>query len=1120
MTRKTRKTPKLFVSLCTLALASFALLIPPPAIYSQAAPPSTKLPALKKIAAKPSVAVNYGRIPLSFEINQGQADKSIQFLSRERGYGLALQPGEALFTLSNGHAVTKGSPADAESPATLVRMQLSGADSTSTASGEDLQITRTNYFIGKDPSHWHTDIPNYGRVHYRNIYPGIDLVYYGNQRQLEHDFIVSPNANASQITFTLSGATNISVDPKSGDLLVAANSGTLRFLKPVTYQSIRNQRVEIPSSYKLLANNQVSFSLGTYDHSQPLVIDPILTYSTYLGGNDDDFALGIAADAEGNAYVTGYTDSTNYPTHNGFERNANGCACAFVSKVNATGSALIYSTYLGPTSFGYGIAIDSSGSAYVTGMTQSSGYPTVNAFQTTLHGLQDAFVTKLSPSGSSLVFSTYLGGSGSETANAIALDSNNNAYVAGITYSADFPTASPIQSQTKDQPGGNAFISKLSADGSALSYSTYLGGTGVYCEACSSFRGDSANGIAVDASGNAYVTGYTYSTDFPVKNPFEGPNYSKQQASTAFVSKINPSGSTLVYSTYLGGGGYDSASAITIDALGSAYVAGSTNSADFPIVNAYQSSYGPSFSTNGFVSKFNPAGSGLVYSTYLGGNGAHDYYYVDEQIYGVAVDANGSAYVTGLTTSTNFPVTSDAYQSTLTGLYSAFLTKFSPGGSILDYSTYLGGSGTAVHEQTIGYALAVSASGKAILAGSTTSTDFPITSGAFLDVYQGGNWDGFVTTFDFSTSILTTTSITESPNPQQPKAPVTFTAVVTASSGTDTPTGSVQFKMDGTTVGTVALDSSAQASFTTSFPTLGAHTAQAQYLGSPTFEPSLSSPLTEIISTAGIYPVSGGYTSAPGGNTVVPYGSTYANPIVAIVKDGAGNPVAGKTVIFSGTGLSFVPVSTVTGPNGLAQSIVTAHQVGALAATASVTGGDNVAVFLLYAEKATLRVQPETIGAIYGHPIPTPTVYSISGFVNGDTQASAITGTPVFHDTATSSSPVGQYPLTLTQGTLASINYNFLFFPYTVQIFKAPLTGTIQNVTIHRGQPIPAFTFTWSGFVNGDTAATAVTGTPVLSTTATSSSPVGRYLITGALGTLQSHNYNFIAVNGILTILP
>jgi len=649
-------------------------------------------------------------------------------------------------------------------------MSLAGANPQAKVSGLDELPGKSNYFVGNDPRKWRTNVPTYPKVRYEGVYPGVDLVYYGNQGRLEYDFVIAPGANPSPITLDVgAGLVPARGRPQgaplrvaeNGDLVVQAEGGEVRFHKPVVYQPLADSGFRglglgvsnpksIDGKYVLKGSNQVTFEVASYDRKKPLVIDPVLIYSTYLGGSDFDFGNGIAVDAAGNAYVTGSTCSTDFPTTSGaFQTSLVGFANAFVTKLNAPGSALVYSTYLGGSGgfsgyctsqigdAGFGVAVDGSGNAYITGSTRSSDFPvTSGAFQTSLAGY-NVFVTKLSPTGSALIYSTYLGGVGVDSGSGIALGSSGNAYVTGSTNSQDFPTTSgAVQTSLGTPTGNNSFVAKLSADGSALIYSTYLGGNTF----------DSASGIAVDAAGNAYVAGYTQSNNFPTTpGAFQTSLTTKLYPpslffETAFVSKLNAAGSGLVYSTYLGGSGGDLGGAIAVDASGNAYVTGSTASTDFPVTpGAFQTSPANCcvfpFPGDAFVTKLNPTGSALVYSTYLGG-GSYD---LGSRI---ALDVSNNAYVTGITFSTDFP-TMNPFQPVCSDSCSGdtFVTKLNAAGSALVYSTFLGTNSSVMMGPFGG--IAVDPFGNAYLAGLTGSLDFPTVS-SFQPNFGGGFSDAFV----------------------------------------------------------------------------------------------------------------------------------------------------------------------------------------------------------------------------------------------------------------------------------------------------------------------------------------------------------------------------------------
>jgi hypothetical protein len=691
-------------------------------------------------ATQARLSESYGKLPLHFEANRGQTHEDVRFLARGPGYGLYLTAGEAVLVLTRpGPEASPGAQPQGESVA--LRMALVGAAPAPLVSGVEQLPGKANYFIGKDPARWRTNVPTYAKVHYREVYPGIDLVYYGNQRQLEYDFVVAPGADPKRIVLGFKGAEKIEIDAQ-GDLVLHAAGGAIRQHKPVVYQEIDGIRQEVAGRYVRKGANRVGFKVAAYDRSRPLVVDPVLAYSTYLGGNNDsDAGRGIAVDANGNAYVTGYAGSIDFPTTAGAFQPTHGGGYYDVSvtKLNATGSVAIYSTYLGGSGgdIGNGIAVDSSGNAYVTGSTGSDDFPTtVGAFQPILSG-SDAFVAKLNAAGSALAYSTYLGGSGLDGGNAIAVDLTGAAYVTGFTQSADFPTTPGAFANFGSDPfTSDAFVTKLNPAGSALDYSTCLGGKN---------GSEGGNGIAVDSGGNAYVAGRTSSGDFPTTVGAFQP-IRRGQMADGFVTKLNPTGSALVYSTYLGGndfgpGAGEAISAIAVDGAGSAYVAGYTNAWDFPTtVGAYQSTNqtrlpGGEPGQDAFVTKLHSTGSVLVYSTYLGGSSG-------ESGSGIAVDADGNAYVTGSTRSTDFPTTQGAFQAAYGGgAYDGYVTKLNATGSALVYSTYLGGSSS-----DWGDGIAVDNSGNAYATGNTNSPNFPTTPGAFQSGFENdtGHANAFV----------------------------------------------------------------------------------------------------------------------------------------------------------------------------------------------------------------------------------------------------------------------------------------------------------------------------------------------------------------------------------------
>ncbi len=657
-----------------------------------------------------------GQLPLSFEPNRGQAPRDVQFLARANGYTLFLTSRGSVLALSRGDVRSGGATQEA-APSSMssaaVSMELAGGRAAPRIFGVDRQPSQSNYFFGNDPATWRTHIPNYRKVEYRQVYPGVDLVYYGRRGQLECDFVVAPGADPTAINWKISGARLIAIG-KRGELRLRLDGGDLRFLSPRVYQRDGRTLQQVKGKYVLRNRTDVGFELAAYDTSRPLIIDPVLVYSTFLGGaSNNNLAEGVAVDASGNAYLAGQTQAIDFPTVNAIQGSLSGfsgssASDAFVAKLNPQGTALVYSTYLGGTNTdnAVGIATDAMGDALVTGTTLSVDFPLANPLQKQCScataGQTDSFVTKISPDGSMLVYSTYLGGLlGDSTAAAIASDSSGDAFVTGTTTSTDFPVASPISPALKGS--SDAFVTEINPSGSQLAYSTYLGGT----------RTDGGSAIAVDASGSAYVTGTTTSTDFPTVSPFQAMCLACATGSSPFVTKINAAGSALVYSTYLGGSsGQDLSKGIAVDTSGNAYVTGHVQSTDFPLMSPLEGVRRGN--SDAFVTKVDSSGSNLIYSTYLGGT-------ADEDLVmgSIAVDQFGNAYVTGDTTSRDFPQASGLGLSQ-EGPDDAFVAVLNAPGSALFFSTYLGGSNSDA-----GRSIAVDALGNAYVAGSTNSPDFP-----------------------------------------------------------------------------------------------------------------------------------------------------------------------------------------------------------------------------------------------------------------------------------------------------------------------------------------------------------------------------------------------------------
>ena len=779
---------------------------------------ATQNPQASKSSEKSrsQAVANYSQLPLSFEANQGQADPSVKFLSRGSGYSLFLTRDGAVLALGQSGrnaaecsaslsaagvgkiAKPASCPSGSSAPQEVVRMTLAGAagqGQSVEASGEEQLPGKVNYFLGNDPNRWRTDLPTYAKVRYNGVYPGVDLVYYGNQRQLEYDFVVAPGADAARIRLQFAAANRLQLRvAPDGDLVLQGAEGEAVFHKPVVYQERSGVRQTVPAGFQLVARNTIGFRLGAYDHARPLIIDPVLTYSTYLGGSGTngmgDQGNGIAVDSSGNAYVVGTVYSTNFPITTISFQNQNaapaGTSTAFVTKLNPAGTALVYSTYFGGTGgdAGYGIALDSANNAYITGATYSIDFPvTCDAFQTanpsTTSGAPTAFVARLNATGNDLVYSTYLGGSGNsatpahgDVAQAIAVDSTGSAYVTGYTWSPDFPTTTgAVQLDFAGSATvSNVFIAKLNPAGTALTYATYLGGSGA------NGAGDYGNAIALDRSGDAFIAGSTASTDFPVTT---GALQTSSTSVKAFVTELNPAGSKKIFSTYLGGTAGDSATAIAVDTSGNVYAAGNTNSSDFPTTSGVlePSSYwiGP---PQGFVTKLKPGGAALAYSTYLEGQGT--------SIMALAVDSSGTAYIAGSAPATNFGihgyfVGAGDYLNPPSGASSAFIVKLGPSASVLNYASLLGGSANDAAT-----ALALDSAGNVYLTGVANSTDFPITGAPFQGTLGAPNSSLVPTT-------LTVVSQQFECDAQDPYYVVYVNLMVNSNSTGPAPTGTVDF---------------------------------------------------------------------------------------------------------------------------------------------------------------------------------------------------------------------------------------------------------------------------------------------------------------------------------------
>ena len=701
------------------------------------------------------------------------------FVAHGIGYTVRLDP--------TGHTLRW---IDAARRETVLETRLVGANPGTKLVGTDPQQARANYLKGPDPREWRLGVATFGRVRYEEVYPGIDLVFHGSTGKVEYDFVVAPGADAEQIAMEIRGADRLTVDG-SGDLLLAADGGQARWKRPEIHQASASGKRLIDGHF-VVSGNRVRFELGDYDHRRELVIDPSLVYATYFGSRGNEAARSIALDNSGNVYVAGFTTSdglaktagTVQPAYGGDNPSSGDTGDAFVAKYSPQGG-LVYVTYLGGRAddIALGLALDSQNNIYVTGYTNSNNFPvSSSAFQRTFAGFTagtfhpggDAFVAKLNNAATTIAYCTLIGGRGDDRGIGIAVDAQGNAYVAGNTVSMDFPvTTGVVQSTygggvaTDIFAGGDAFVAKLNPAGSALVYSTFLGGN----------RQDAAGAIAVDAQGSAFVAGATASANFPVTSGAFQRTFGGQATEAlqpiftlgdAFVAKLNPAATGLVYSTFLGGKLDESAMGIALDSTGAAYVAGVTSSTDFPVTTgAAQTSYkGPTALASGryftygdaFVTKLNPAGGQLVYSTLFGGA-------QDDGAWGIALDSGGSAWIAGTTNSTDLPMSADAMQRTFGGsggqtlaTGDGFLAKLNPAGTSFVYSSYLGGN----QDDGVG-GIAIDAAGAVYVTGSTMSTNFPVGTDAETKTFQGRSSVGLIAGDSFLVKVSDTVVVAPTP---------------------------------------------------------------------------------------------------------------------------------------------------------------------------------------------------------------------------------------------------------------------------------------------------------------------------------------------------------------------
>ena len=656
-------------------------------------------------------------LPLAFEAAEGG------FASQGPGWSFALTPAEAVVGVSGGSFRLRPAGPLANTSAELV-------------AGETLGGT-VNRIIGDDPARWRTGAPTFGRVTARQVWPGVDVVWHGDQRKLQHDMVVAPGVDPAVVAFDLDGARSLQIDG-GGDLVLDLQGTTARLARPVLYQDVAGARRPVEGAFTLLGPSRVGFTVGAYDPSAPLVIDPTLQTSTLLGGGSNDAGYAVTVDTQGNTYVTGSTESADFPLsaplQTSFQTNPAGpTSDVFITKISPDGGRLIWSTFLGGTGrdTGFAVVVAGDGTVYVSGVTESVDFPSARAAQSAYGGgASDGFVARVAATGSSVDWSTFVGGSQADRIRGMAVDSTGNAYVTGSTNSENFPSVNAQQTGPFRPEDLDAFLVKVAPAGAPFVFATRLGGA----------NDDRGLSVAVDAQGSAYVTGDTQSPGFPTVRPVQA-SLGGSASPDAFVTKYNPTGTGLVYSTFLGGGDVDQGTAITVDAQGAAYVAGNTNSTNFPTTGPLQGA--KAGEADAFVTKLDPGGSTVVYSTYLGGGGP-------DGANAIAVDRTGSAHVVGTTGSANF-VSAKATQAQKSGGDDAFVVKLDSTGRGPLFSSFVGG-----RDADAGMGVAVDAQGKVRVLGLTGSADFPSVRPVQGAKPPAGG-DAFVATLELTDPVTPTT---------------------------------------------------------------------------------------------------------------------------------------------------------------------------------------------------------------------------------------------------------------------------------------------------------------------------------------------------------------------------
>lgn len=1012
----------------------------------------------RALADHPKWAGTFVKLPLQFEENQGQSAREVRYLSRGSGYTLFLTPQEAVVALNNHvhldlsprHrfatllALRKARLTRQASPMTAIRLRFEGANPQPDIKGMEEMPGKVNYFFGNDPKQWHTGIPAYARVKYSGIYPGVDLLFYGNQRRLEYDFVVAPGAEPKAIRLKIDGARKLSVNAK-GDLVLAVGRRKIQLEKPVIYQQVNGKRREVAGRYAIAGDHRVTFAVGEYDRSEPLILDPVLNFSTYLGGSSDDDGAAIAVDSNKNVVVAGTTFSSDFPTSlNGFQQQplsgngVNGATAAFVTEIDPTGTQLMYSTYLAGSTPGegaFGVDVDSAGKIYVTGFTASTDFPTnsvIAGFKPTSPANTVAgtsFITKLDPTAtgaSSLLYSSYIGGTNGtgsgglgDFGQSVAADKTQSGlvYVSGFTESspgtsvsdpAGFPVVGGFQT-TLGSPNGNAFLSKIDttvAGTNSLLYSTYLGGNDANFVAADGVA-DIGDGVATDSAGGAYIGGNTFSTDLATTANATQPTYpTGNTTNTGFVARIDTTqtgAASLVYLSYLGGTGPDFIDSIALGGTVAniAYVTGQTNSANFPTTTgAFSTTKGGSGVA--FVTLLDTkaaTGGAPVYSTFVGGTGG-------DEGFGIKVDAQGNAYVGGATSSIDFPLVPDGgpMQPALapSAAGDGFVFKLSPlgnGASDLLYSTYFGGTGAGPNGVDEVAGIAIDTSNNAYITGQTFSTaaSFPVFPTTAFQTALNGTSDAFVAKLTLiPTMALAPTSLNFG---VQPISTTSAAQTITLTNNTSDPisfaTGDLAFS------GTNATD------FASPSNTCGASiAAAASCTVSLTFTPSTTAAESATL-TLSLLITNGGVTTSPA-FTVALSGTGSAPPAVGLSPTTLtfGGQLltttsAAQTVTLTNTGGGPLTINSIAASGDFAQTNTCPPSTSTLAAGANCTVNVTFAPTATGTRNGTLSITDNAAGSPQTVPLTgtgwdfTLTAPSSQSVKAGNTATFNVTMTPL-----------------------------------------------------------------------------------------------------------------------------